>query len=220
MAVQYAYIRVSTTEQNEGRQLEAIKKQYPNIPLENVFIDKMTGKSYDRPSYNAMKQLILNVQRAYSGSGTVPVIEIIIEELDRLGRTLKGILEELQWFAENNIRVRILEIPTTLMDVDESNDWVLVMINKIIIEIYANLAEQEMNKKKKRQMEGIEIAKKAGKYKGRKPIKLDNTEFEVVYKEWRSGEITAKRAMEKLNLKSNTFYRRVKEYEDNMQTVQ
>ena len=69
MAVQYAYIRVSTVEQNEARQLEAIKNFCPNIPLENIFIDKITGKQYDRPNYLAMKQLILNVQRAYSSSG-------------------------------------------------------------------------------------------------------------------------------------------------------
>ncbi len=219
MAVQYAYIRVSTIEQNEARQIEAVKNFCPNIPLENIFIDKITGSQYERPNYLAMKQLILNVQRAYSSSGNVPVIEVIIEELDRLGRTMKGILEELKWFEEHNIRVRILEIPTTLMDVDESNDWVLHMVNKIIIEIYANLAEQEMNKRKKRQTEGIEIAKKAGKYKGRKPIKLDNEQFTKVYAEWKNGAITAKQAMEKLHLKSNTFYRRVKEYEDTVQTV-
>ena len=132
---------------------------------------------------------------------------------------MKGILEELKWFGEHNIRVRILEIPTTLMDVDESNDWVLGMVNKIIIEIYANLAEQEMNKRKKRQTEGVEIAKKAGKYKGRRPIKLDNALFAKVYEEWKSGAITAKQAMERLGIKNNTFYRRVREHEDTVHAV-
>lgn len=213
MSVQYAYIRCSTEEQHEERQVQAIKQYNPNIPAENIFIDKMTGKTYDRPNYTAMKQLILNIQRAYSGSEKNPAIEVIIEELDRLGRTKAGILEELRWFAENHIRVRILEIPTTLMDIDASNDWVLDMINKIIIEVYASLAEQEMEKRIKRQREGIEVAKLAGKYTGRKPIKVDEVQFEKLYKKWKAGEITAVKAMKQLDLKPNTFYRRVQEYE-------
>lgn len=220
MSVKYAYIRVSTDEQNEKRQIEEIRKYYPDIPIENIFVDKITGKTFDRPNYNAMKQLMLNVKRAYAGSdnNNKVVIEVIIEELDRLGRTKKGILEELQWFAENGIRVRILEIPTTLMDIDASNDWVLDMINKIIIEVYASLAEQEMEKRVKRQQEGIAVAKAAGKYKGRKPIKVNEMQFVEVYQRWKAGEITARQAMTELNIKPNTFYRRVQEYE-NLQAV-
>lgn len=213
MGVYYGYGRVSTKDQNEERQIQAINGYCSWIKPENIFIDKITGKTYDRPQYNAMKQLIVNVKNAYSNSENPPTIEVIIEELDRLGRTKAGILEELRWFADNHIRVRILEIPTTLMDIDTSNDWVLDMVNKIIIEVYASLAEQEMEKRTKRQMEGIAIAKANGVYKGRTPIKVNENEFETVYKKWKAGEITAKAAMTELGLKSNTFYRRVKEYE-------
>ena len=217
MSVKYAYIRVSTDEQNEKRQIEEIRKYYPDIPIENIFVDKITGKTFDRPNYNAMKQLMLNVKRAYAGydnKSDKVVIEVIIEELDRLGRTKLGILEELKWFAENGIRIRILEIPTTLMDIDTSNDWVLDMVNKILIEVYASLAEQEMEKRVKRQKEGIAVAKAAGKYKGRKPIKVNEMQFVAVYQRWKAGEITARQAMSELSIKPNTFYRRVQEYEN------
>lgn len=220
MSVQYGYGRISTTDQNEERQIQAILYYSKEIPRENIFIDKMTGKTYDRPNYNAMKQLIKNIKNAYSNLENQPTIEIIIEELDRLGRTKAGILQELQWFSEQHIRVRILEIPTTLMDIDASNDWVLDMVNKIIIEVYASLAEQEMEKRVKRQSEGIAIAKENGKYKGRIPIKINLSQFENVYLSWKAGKITAKTAMTELNIKPNTFYRRVKEFEaDNLKTV-
>lgn len=211
----YGYARVSTEEQHEERQIEAIKKYRPDIKLENIFIDKQTGKDYDRPNYNALKMITSNVVKAYSNEENKPVVEVIIEELDRLGRTKAGILEELKWFAENHVRVRILEIPTTLMDIDPQNDWVLDMVNKILIEVYASLAEQEMEKRVKRQREGIETAKAAGKYKGRKPITVDRIQFEQIYKRWKDGEITALKAMDMLGLKTNTFYRIVKQYEDN-----
>lgn len=213
MGVKYGYVRVSTREQNEERQMQAIKAYYPDILQENIFADKATGRTFDRPQYNAMKQLILNVKNAYSNSENQVTIEVIIEELDRLGRTKQGILEELRWFANNHIRIRILEIPTTLMDIDPQNDWVLDMINKILIEVYASLAEQEMEKRVKRQREGIEVAKAAGKYKGRIPIKIDRDKFMAVYEKYRSGEISAVQAMQQLSLKPNTFYRRIKEYE-------
>lgn len=213
MALQYAYIRVSTVEQNAERQTVAITGYAPDIPRENIFIDKMTGKVYSRPQYDAMKQLILNVQRAYSGTESLPAIEVVIEELDRLGRTKEGILEELKWFAEHHVHTRILEIPTTLMNIDPSNEWVLDMINKILIEVYASLAEQEMEKRVKRQREGIEVAKLKGVYKGRQPIAVNEVKFKSVYDRWRAKEITAKQAMKELALKPNTFYRRVKEYE-------
>lgn len=218
MGVRYGYARTSTKEQNEERQLQAIKAYCPDIPQENIFIDKITGKTYDRPQYNAMKQLILNVKNAYGNLENPITIEVIIEELGRLGRTKQGILEELKWFSNNRIRMRILEIPTTLMDIDPQNDWVLDMINKILIEVYASLAEQEMEKRVKRQREGIEVAKAAGKYKGRIPIKIDRAKFISIYEKYKAGEISAIQAMQELGIKSNTFYRRIKEYEAQTKT--
>ena len=136
-----------------------------------------------------------------------------MEELDRLGRNADGIKKELMWFKEHNIIVRILEIPTTLMEVDKNNRWVMEMVANILIEVYAQLAEAEYEKRAKRQAEGIAIAKEKGVYTGRKPIVINESLFSTVYTKWKSGTITAVQAQKELNLKPNTFYRRVKEYE-------
>lgn len=213
MSVKYGYVRVSTKQQNLERQIQAIQKYDHTIPSENIFKDKISGRIFKRPQYDAMKQLILNVKDACSGTEKQPVIEIIVEELDRLGRTKSGILEELKWFADNHIRIRVLEIPTTLMDIDTRNEWVLDMINKILIEVYASLAEQEMEKRIKRQAEGIAVAKAEGKYRGRKPISVDQDRLKTVYEKWKAKELSAVQAQQELNLKPNTFYRRIKEYE-------
>ena len=146
-------------------------------------------------------------------------IDLIVEELDRLGRNADLIKKELMWFKEHNIIVRILEIPTTLHEVDESNRWVTEMVTNLLIEVYAQLAQAELEKRAKRQAEGIAIAKSKGVYKGRKPIQIDNEQFVIIYTRWKANEITARQAMLELNIKANTFYRRVKEYETNKKAI-
>lgn len=210
MALQYAYCRISTTDQNIERQIIAIKQFAPNIPDNNIFIDKKTGKDFEREQYQEMKVILEHISKANLENET---IELIVEELDRLGRNADLIKKELMWFKEHRIIVRILEIPTTLIEVDESNRWVIEMVTNLLIEVYAQLAEAELEKRAKRQAEGIAVAKAKGVYKGRKPIQLNQKELELVYMRWKAGEITARQAMAELNLKSNTFYRRVNEYE-------
>ena len=212
--ISYAYTRVSTADQTEARQVVAIKNFRPSIQIENIFSDKISGKTYDRPNYNAVKLVLDNIAKAYSNVENAQTVEFIVEELDRLGRTKKGIVEELKWFTEHNIVVRVLEIPTTLMDIESEKKWVRELVNKILIEVYSSLAEQEMDKRVKRQMEGIAIAKENGKYKGRKPIVFEERKFAIVMKKWKENSISTKTAMEELNLKSTTFYRKVKEYEN------
>ena len=92
--------------------------------------------------------------------------------------------------------------------------------SRIVIEVYTTIAEEEMNKRAKRQAEGIAIAKAQGKYKGRKPISIEKKLFIYVYNNWKSGSITARQAMQQLNLKPNTFYRRVHDYEEQQQPKQ
>lgn len=208
--ISYAYERVSTKDQNLERQDIAINQFRPEIPEENIFKDKLTGKNFDRENYKNMKIIMEHISKA---KGTSEVVEVIFEELDRLGRNAEGIKRELQWFKEHGICVRILEIPTTLMDIQPENRWVMELINQILIEVYASMAEQELEKRAKRQHEGIEVAKEKGVRFGRQPIELDKEHFEFIYSKWKAGEITAVQAMKDLNLKSNTFYRRVKEYE-------
>lgn len=210
MLHQYAYCRISTTDQNIERQLVSIKEYAPNIPSENIFIDKKSGKDFAREHYQELKVILEHISRIKSKTDT---IELIVEELDRLGRNADGIKKELMWFKEHNIIVRILEIPTTLMEVDKNNRWVMEMVANILIEVYAQLAQAEYEKRAKRQAEGIAIAKEKGVYTGRKPIAVNESLFSTVYTKWKSGDITAVQAQKELNLKPNTFYRRVKEYE-------
>lgn len=210
--ISYAYERVSSKDQNLDRQDFAIKQFRPDIPDANIFRDKLTGKDFDRNGYQALKVILEHIANA---NGTDEIIEVIFEEVDRLGRNADGIKEELKWFKEHNICVRILEIPTTLIEISQENKWVTDLITQILIEVYAAVAEQELEKRQKRQREGIDEALKKGVKFGRKPIWVNESRFIFIYNKWKSGEITAVQAMKELDLKPNTFYRRVKEYESN-----
>lgn len=210
MSLKYAYCRVSTKDQNIDRQIIAIKKYAPDIPDDKLFIDKQTGKNFEREHYQEMKVILEHISKVKSESDN---IELIIEELDRLGRNADLIKKELMWFKEHNIIVRILEIPTTLVELDKNNHLLMEMVANILIEVYTTIAQAELEKRAKRQAEGIAVAKSKGVYTGRKPIKIDNEQFNSVYARWKSKEITARQAMSELNIKSNTFYRRIKEYE-------
>ena len=219
MRLLFAYLRCSDESQHLDRQYEAIGK-YADIPEENYFVDKITGKTDQREQYQAMKVILkhlanINNKRPEEQRDS---IEVVIEDLDRLGRTKKIIRDEMQWFSDNGIKLRILEIPTTLVEIDSENDWVLEMVNRIIIEVYTALAEQELQMKERRTREGIEAAKLRGAYKGRKPIDTP-ANFEVIYKRWKNKEITARKAMDILGLKTNTFYRMVKDYEKLQETA-
>lgn len=216
MSLKYAYCRISTTDQNIDRQIIAVKQFAPDISDNNIFVDKKTGKDFEREQYQEMKVILEHISKANLENET---IELIVEELDRLGRNADLIKKELMWFKEHNIIVRILEIPTTLTEIDKNNRWVMEMVTNVLIEVYAQLAQVELEKRAKRQAEGIAVAKANGVYKGRKPIQLDNKQFELVYTRWKSYEITARQAMAELNIKSNTFYRRVKEYEASKKAI-
>lgn len=178
MSLKYAYCRISTTDQNIDRQIIAVKQFAPDIADNNIFIDKKTGKNFEREQYQEMKVILEHISKA---SLKNEPIELIVEELDRLGRNADLIKKELMWFKEHNIIVRILEIPTTLHEVDESNRWVTEMVTNLLIEVYAQLAQAELEKRAKRQAEGIAIAKSKGVYKGRKPIQIDNEQFVIIY---------------------------------------
>lgn len=195
MLLKYAYCRVSTKDQNIDRQIIAIKKYAPDIPDDNLFIDKQTGKNFEHEHYQEMKVILEHISKVKSESDN---IELIIEELDRLGRNADLIKKELMWFKEHNIIVRILEIPTTLVELDKNNHLLMEMVANILIEVYTTIAQAELEKRAKRQAEGIAVAKSKGVYTGRKPIKIDNEQFNSVYARWKSKEITARQAMSEL----------------------
>jgi DNA invertase Pin-like site-specific DNA recombinase len=202
-----SYIRVSTAEQHEDRQLLEIKGKYPDIKDKYIFFDKQTGKNFDRPEYQRMKSLI----ELLDGDGGR--VELVIHELDRLGRNKALIKEELAWFQAHGVVVRILNLPTTLIDFTDDTAGILDMVHNILLEVLSTMAEAELRTRDKRQREGIEAAKAKGVYKGRQRVKVDMESFTMLYKLWKDGKVTASKAMKHLNLKPNTFYRRVKEYE-------
>ena len=207
----FGYARVSSDGQNLERQVQAIKAYRPDIPDNNIFQDKKSGKDFEREQYHLMKEIILR-----TAQGSEPV-ELVIEEFDRLGRNKAQVKEELADFQKMGVIVRILNIPTTLMDISDQNSRaILDMVQTILIEVLATIAETELEFRRKRQREGIAVAKANGVYKGRKPIAVDDKQFEDVYRRWRDGKLKAKEAMKLLGLKPNTFYRRVREYESEL----
>ncbi len=137
----YWSARVSSKDQNPARQIESAGAY--GIPKENIFVDKITGRRKDRPEYDRMKSLLK------SGD------EVYFTEIDRIGRDKSLIVDELRWFKEKGVIVRILDLPTTLIEFPGGQEWVLEMVNNILIEVLATIAEQEWNKIKKRREDGI-----------------------------------------------------------------
>ena len=199
------YARVSTDEQSLDRQITAIKNYRPNIEKVNMFTDKQTGKNFERDGYLALKAIISQYRKLFSANELV--IELVIKELDRLGRDYNGIMSELQWFRDNGVTVRILEIPLTLQEVNTEQAWLLDMILNIIIEVYARLAQQEIEKRAQRQLEGTREAKARGVKFGRPEIQIDQKQFTEVCRLAIAGEITHTKAMQDLGLKRNTYYK-------------
>jgi len=191
----YGYARVSSKEQHLDRQIDALVKF--GVPERDIITDKASGKDFDRPGYIALKTRILR-------EGDT----LVIKDLDRLGRNKQQIKEELEFYKQTGIRVKILNLPTTLADFGE-NGWVLDMVNNILIEVLGTIAEQERLTIKTRQAEGIAAAKKQGKHLGRPKTSLPEN-WNDVYNDWSNGKITATNAVNKLGISRSTFYRLIK----------
>ena len=195
----YGYARVSTKEQHLDRQIKALMGH--GVEERDIITDKATGANLEREGYMALKRTILR-------EGDT----LVIKSLDRLSRRKADIKTELEFFKNNHIRLKVLDIPTTLIELESGQDWVFEMINNILIEVLASIAEQERITTKQRQAEGISVAKEKGKHLGRPPATLPDG-WEQEYTRWKNGEITAVAAMNSLSLKRATFYKLVKEYE-------
>lgn len=193
----YGYARVSTREQNLDRQIIALKEQ--GIEERHIVVDKESGKDLDRKGYQALKNTMLR-------RGDT----LIIKSLDRLSRNKCDIKNELQFFKDSGIRLKVLDLPTTMMELPEGQEWVFEMVNNILIEVLGTIAEQERESIKQRQAEGIAAAKDKGVYKGRKEVEKP-TNWNDVITEWQSGAITATKAMEILEMKRTTFYKLLKD---------
>ena len=193
----FYYARVSTREQNLDRQLEAFKKL--GAQEREIITDKESGKDLDRPGYQALKTTILR-----------PGDTLIIKSLDRLSRSKADIRNELQWFKENSIQLKVIDLPTTMMELPKGQEWVFEMVNNILIEVLGTIAEQERLTFRQRQREGIEAAKAKGKHLGRPVMALPDN-WESVIALWHTGQITAREAMRQTGLRRSTFYARAKE---------
>lgn len=207
----YGYARVSDKKQNEDRQIEALEKY--GVDTNKIKIDKASGKDFNRPNYQLLRNEILR-------AGDV----LVIKELDRLGRNKDEIKKELDHFRNNKIRVKILNIPTTLIDFPEGQEWVFDMVNNILIEVLGAIAEEERIKTKQRQREGIDvmpidpntgkrISKKTGKVTGRPTFRDYPKDWKEKYELYKNGTLKAKQMQLLYDWPKSTFYYMVKQYE-------
>ena len=189
----YGYARVSSREQNEDRQIDALTKF--GVPTENIIVDKCSGKDTEREGYQYLKRQILR-------SGDT----LVIKELDRLSRNKNDIGHELEYFKEQGIRVKILDIPTTLTDFPAEQMWVMDMINAILIEVLGSIAENERNKIRSRQKEGITAAKKKNVKFGRPKINTPDN-WNDISEQVKAKELTVSQAIKLLNISRSSYYR-------------
>ena len=180
----YGYHRTSTREQHLDRGIKEITVycEQNGLELEKIFTDQQTGKNFNRPRYQVLKEDVLR-----AGD------ELIITEVDRLGKNKQETLKELQYYRDNGIRVKILELPTTLMDLSKLDNA---------------MAQAEIEKKEKRQREGIDSKKARGEWDdyGR-PAVMPIDEFSEHYQKVVSGEIRPFELMKQLGMSKSTYYR-------------
>ena len=182
------YIRVSTIEQNEERQTRALLEK--GVEKENLYIDKQSGKNAYREQLKALL--------SFCRKGDV----VITESISRIARNTKDLLTIVEQLTSKGVDfVSLKECIHTATP-----------LGKFMLTVFGAMAELERENILERQREGIAIAKEQGLYQGRQKMKIDREQFETVVKEWRADKITAVEAMKRLDVKPNTFYRRVKEW--------
>lgn len=207
----YGYNRVSSKEQHEDRGNRSIEDfcKAKGYTLTNIYVDKQTGKNYDRSRYKVLKEDVLR-----------PGDTLIISEFDRLGRAKETKLE-LEYFKDNNIRVIFLDIPTTQLDLNNMQDsmaqMILGCINDMLISFYDLMSRTELERKTKRQREGINEMKARGEWhRYSRPRRMEKNEFAVQYQKVISGTMRPSQLMKELKLSEDTFFRYVREYKNNI----
>ena len=192
----FAYCRVSSTDQNEDRQVEAMLEL--GINERDIFVDKCSGKDFDRPQYQALKLQLRE--------GDL----LVIKSIDRLGRNYKQICEEWREIVRDiNANIKVVDIP--ILDTTRTDGLIGEVISDIVLQLLGYVAEQERAFIKQRQAEGIKLAKEKGKRLGKPPIQYPDN-WQDIYQIWKSGSITAREAMKRLNLKPTSFYKLAKNY--------
>lgn len=191
----YGYVRVSTREQNEDRQMRALYKV--EVPRENIYLDKQSGKDFERPMYHQMVEKLQADDVIY------------VKSIDRLGRNYEEILE--QWrFLTKEKKVDIVVLDMELLDTRRGKDLMGTFLSDVVLQILSFVAENERKNIRERQKEGIEAAKMRGVQFGRPKRSLPEN-FEQICYRWRNGEILGKEAAQLLSMPLSTFYGRARE---------
>ncbi len=195
---EYGYIRVSSTDQNEERQRVALKEQ--GIAEANIYMDKMSGKNFDRPGYKKV------VRKMHSGDC------LFIKSMDRLGRNYDEIKKQWEYLTkEKNVDIVVIDMP--LLDTRQDKNLMGKFIADLVLQILAFVAEQERVNIKQRQAEGIAAAKARGVKFGRPAAPLPDN-FHNAHMEWRNGNITLTKAAEMCGMAIGTFQYRAKRIEE------
>ena len=200
------YARVSTSEQNLDRQLQALSRY---VEPDMIVTDKSSGRDLNRP-------LKVGIGKLVEGD------TLYIKSLDRLSRNKEDLKKELQYFKDRGVKVKILDMPTTMTDFPAEQAWIGDMITNIMIEVLSSIAQNERETTRQRQLEGLaamptdittgkKISRRTGKPVGRPPVTYPK-KWEGIYRDWQEKKITARQAMRLLNLKPNSFYKLAKQY--------
>lgn len=192
----FGYARVSSKEQNEERQIVAFKKY--GIDERDIYIDKQSGKDFDREQYSILKHILRENDI------------LVIKSIDRLGRNYNMIIDEWKDITKN-IKADIVVIDMPLLDTTKNKDLLGTFISDLILQILSYVAEQERTFIKQRQKEGISTAINKGIKFGRPTIEKPQN-FDIVVNKWKNKEIKTKEAIEQLGLKPSTFYNMVNKY--------
>ncbi|WP_142828601.1 recombinase family protein [Planococcus soli] len=196
----FGYIRVSSKDQNEGRQLEAMRKM--GITERDIYLDKQSGKNFERANYQLLKRVIRKGDILY------------IHSLDRFGPNKEEILQEWNDLTKN-IEADIVVLDMPLLDTTQYKDSMGTFIADLVLQILSWMAEEERERIRKRQREGIDLALQNGIQFGR-PTVFVSEEFKEVYRKWKAQELTAVEAMQEAGVKKTSFYKLVKAFEEEM----
>ena len=193
----YHYCMVSSVDQNLARQIDELAKQKK---ADRVFVDKASGKNFDRENYQELKRIV----RAGD--------ELFIKELDRLGRNKEDIKNELKWFKDSGVIVRVLDVPTTLMDFKDQT-WIQELVTNILVEVLGSVAEQERLKIRRRQAEGIAAKRARGEWDdyGRPEKELDEDVVSELREKIKKGELTVTECCKRLGISRSLWYSRIKD---------
>ena len=194
----YGYIRVSSRDQNEDRQLIALKEV--GVTEKNIFLDKQSGKDFNRPQYKKLLRKMRKDDLLY------------IKSIDRLGRNYEEILQQWRVLTkEKGIDIVVLDMP--LLDTRRGKDLMGTFLSDIVLQVLSFVAENERTNIRQRQAEGIAAAKAKGIKFGRPPLPLPENFYEV-HKAWRAKKITLKEAAKACNMPVGTFYGKARKFEN------